>query len=215
MEDSIFLCRCKFAVDEKNGDQVISRSIPKVEFCLNKDGLYYNMLDFKKYKLPHEYHDENEEYIVEAVKLDESQLSGPAYNTILLRKQALANHLAEVRRKVKSISEYLDALPRIDFIRYSMGRVILVPEGLAIEEVKTEEPCLAVLIKGKYYNITSGKEITVLNNNHLPGDIAGYNFRSVDTSKMNIDDYMTIILAASMIVNNVCKDEKVKIYMMR
>ena len=51
MEDKIYLCKCVFQIDELDENKIVSRVLPRQEFCFAYDGIYYNMIDFKKYKL--------------------------------------------------------------------------------------------------------------------------------------------------------------------
>lgn len=48
--DNIFLCRCTIGIKVKNEEgQVVLKQLPKNELCFSADGVYYNLLDFKKY----------------------------------------------------------------------------------------------------------------------------------------------------------------------
>ncbi len=213
MLDKIQLCKCVFQIDELEGNQIKARVIPRQEFCFACEGTYYNLIDFKKYKLFQDKHFLGEEYIAQVKALDESELEPKSQEYLNHRKELLIKHIDEEKAKADSLEDYIDLLPHAEFVFYEQGTVLFVKDKIAIKPESNNG--VALLYNNKYYDLGSGEELKTLSKDINHGDTISYNFKGILPEIISEDEYRQLIISASQIMIKINDEAKPKIIVMR
>lgn len=213
--DNIFLCRCTIGIKVKNSEgQVIIKQLPKNELCFSADGVYYNLLDFKKYLSAPECKANEEECVIMAVRLNEDELEESVRNNLRKNKEALLYKIEAERKTINSVDEFIGTLPHVDLVWCKKGKVVEKDGQKGIISLPNET-CVALLYKGIYYDLINDAEINRLNYEAEMGEVVAYSFVSIDPEELG-DDYKDYVLFASLLLAKLeRKSGKPKIFYLR
>lgn len=213
--NDIFLCRCNLGIKVKNEEgKIVLKNLPKSELCLSANGVYYGLLDFKKYLTVSECDKLEEECVVLAMRLDESALKDESKQSLKKNKEALLHRLNNEKKRMDSITDYLQTLPNIDLVWCQKGKVTEKNGKKGIIPLP-EETCVALLYKGNYYDLINGTAIERLNYQADLGEVVAYSFVSVEPEELG-DDYKDRVLLASLLLAKLEKDDDMpKVFYLR
>lgn len=213
--DDIFLCRCHIGikVKDKNG-KIILRKLPKTELCFSANGIYYGIVDFKKYSVVSEFNELEEECVVMATRLNELELPASSQKNFRQIKEALFHRIQSERKTVRSIEEYTQMLSHIELVWCKKGKVTEKNGKKEIVDLP-EKSCVAVLYSGLFYDLNDGKEIKRLDYEADCGEIVAYSFVSIVPDDFG-EEYKNYMLAAAMVVSSLeSEDDLPKVLYLR
>ena len=215
MIDNIYLCICAIGVDELNENKLGTKVLPKQEYCLCADGVFYNLIDFKRYKLFQDHHCLGEEYIIQVSRQDESKLDAKPMvkKALQQKKMELFNHIEETKNNIKNPDDLFAVLPHADIVGYEKGDIVFLENNIGI--ISKNKFGIALLYGKKYYDLNTGQEILTVGDDVYPGDEIGYNFKGITPEILDKEEYKKLILLASQLAIKLTKNAKSKVLVLR